>query len=117
MQRVKHVSLSLLLGIIFSIFLGTFSYSADEGTVTLKGNVICLIPDFKSGTVEPVIATKPCNSFPLHHHFLVTENAVYSLQGLEAGLMKIEQNPKRTNVKITGKVKGSKQTGWVLFVW
>jgi len=116
MQRVKLVSLSLLLGIIFSTFPSTFSYSKDEGMTTLRGNVVCLLPDFKNGTVQPVIATSPCSGLPQHNHVLVTNNAVYSLQGLDKGLMKIEQSSKRTNVKISGKVKGNKQTGWILFV-
>ena len=116
MQRIKFVSLSLILGIAFSISLSTFSHSADEGTTTLQGNIVCLLPDYEKGTVKPVIATGPCDGYPPHEHVLVTKNTVYSLQGLEEGLMKIEQSSNRTNVKITGKVEGSDQTAWVLFV-
>jgi len=115
MQRIKFVSLSLILGIAFSISLSAFSHSADEST-TLQGNVVCLLPDYESGNVKPVIATGPCNSYPPHQHVLVTKDQVYSLQGLQDGLMKIQLNSHRTNVKITGKVKGSDQTAWVLFV-
>jgi hypothetical protein len=115
MQRIKFVSLSLILGIAFSISLSTFSHSADEAK-TVQGNVVCLIPDYESGNVKPVIATGPCDGLPPHQHVLVTPSAVYSLQGLQDGLMKITQNPDRTNVKIAGKVEGSDQTAWVLFV-
>ncbi len=116
MKRLNLVSMSLVLGIIFSVVICTFSYAEDEGTKSIQGNVICLIPDYAHGTVKPVIATHPCDGLPTHQHVLVTEDTVYSLQGLQDGLRKIEQNPNRTDVVIAGKVKGSEQTGWVLFV-
>lgn len=116
MQRVNLVLMSLLLGVVFSIVFSTSSFSADEGMKTIKGNVVCLIPNFRSGTVQTIIATHSCDKLPVHQHVLVTENAVYSLQGLQAGLMRIEQSPKRHNVTIVGRVEGSRQTGWVLFV-
>jgi len=116
MQRIKFVSLSLILGIAFSISLSALSHSADEGTTTIQGNVVCLLPDYEKGTVKPVIATGPCDGYPPHQHVLVTPTVVYSLQGLQDGLMKIEQSSNRTNAKITGKVEGSDQTAWVLFV-
>jgi len=115
MKDLKLTTLILILGISFSMFLSTVSY-ADKGTTTIQGNVICLIPDYASGTVKPVIATHPCDGEPTHQHLVVTDNTVYSLQGLQDGLKKIERNPNRTNVKIAGNVQGSEQTGWVLFV-
>lgn len=78
--------------------------------------MVCLIPDYAKVTVNPVIATQPCEGLPPHQHVLVTETRVYSLQGLQDGLMKIEKPPHRVNVKITGKVEGSDQMGWILFV-
>jgi len=116
MQRINLFSLTLVLGITLAIFICAFSQAADEGTTTIQGNVICLIPDYANGTVKPVVATHPCDGLPPHQHVLVTDTAVYSLQGLQDGLKKIEQNPNRTNVQIAGKVQGSEQTGWVLFV-
>jgi len=116
MQRIKFVSLSLILGIAFSVTLSAFSHSADEDTQTIQGNVVCLIPDYENGNVKPVIATGPCDAYPPHQHVLVTKSAVYSLQGLQDGLMKIAQSSNRTDVEITGKVQGSDQTAWVLFV-
>ncbi len=113
-KNLKLTTLALMIGISLSIFASSLSY-ADEAK-TVQGNVICLIPDYAKGTVNPVIATHPCDGLPPHQHVLVTKTKVYSLQGLQDGLMKIERNPDRTNVKITGKVEGSEQTGWILFV-
>ncbi len=81
-----------------------------------QGNVVCLVPDYANGSVKPVIATHPCDGMPPHQHLLVTDDTVYSLQGLQDGLKKITQSPDRTDVQIAGKVQGSEQTGWVLFV-
>jgi len=116
MQRIKFVSLSLILGIAFSISLSTFSHSAEEGNETVVGTVICLIPDYESGTVKPVIATSPCHGLPRHQHVLVTKSTVYSLHGLQDGLRKVEESPQRKDAKIVGRVEGSEQTGWILFV-
>lgn len=116
MKRFKLITLMLVLAITFSLFVSASSHAADKRTQTIQGNVICLIPDYEKGTVNPVIATHPCDGLPPHSHVLVTENKIYSLQGLQDGLMKIELNPHRENIKITGKVEGSNQTGWVLFV-
>ena len=79
MQRIKFVALSLILGMAFSVSLSAFSHSADEGTQTLQGNVVCLIPDYEKGTVKPVIASGPCDGLPPHEHVLVTKNTVYSV--------------------------------------
>lgn len=116
MKHLSLVSMSLVLGIALSIVICNFSYAADEDTKSIKGNVVCLIPDYAGGTVKPVIATHPCDGLPPHQHVLVTDDTVYSLQGLQDGLKKIELNPHRTDVVIAGKVQGSEQTGWVLFV-
>lgn len=115
MKRLQWITaFTLIFVITLSIFTVAMSYADD--TKTIQGNVVCLIPDYAKGTVNPVIATKPCDGLPPHQHVLVTETRVYSLQGLQDGLMKIEKNPHRMNVKITGKVEGSDQTGWILFV-
>ena len=117
MKHLKLTTLTLILGIAFSVAFSssTFADSKDDHA-TINGNVVCLLPDYEKGTVNPVIATKPCDGYPPHHHVVVTDIAVYSLQGFQDGLKKIEQNPNRTNVKIAGKIQGSEQTGWVLFV-
>lgn len=114
MKRFSILMLTLVLGVAFSVAFSDSSF-ADEST-SVKGNVICLIPDYKTGTVNPVIATAPCDGYPPHQHVVVSDTAVYSLQGLQDGLMKIQQSSNRTNVTIAGKIKGSEQTGWILFV-
>ena len=111
---MKNLTLTLIFGLTLSIFATTLSYADD--TKTIQGNVICLIPDYEKGTVNPVIATHPCDGLPPHSHLLVTENRIYVIQGLQDGLKKIEINPHRENIKITGKVEGSDQSGWILFV-
>lgn len=116
MQRFKMVVLSLVMVVGFTSLVAISSHAADEDTKIVQGNVVCLLPDYESGNVKPVIATHDCSGLPPHHHVVVTKDRVYSLQGLQDGLMKIEQNPHRTNVEITGKIEGSDQTGWVLFV-
>ena len=114
MRNLKLTTLTLIFGLTLSLFAVTLGYAGE--TKTVQGNVICLIPDYEKGTVNPVIATHPCDGLPPHNHVLVTENRIYSIQGLQDGLKKIEINPHRENVKITGKVEGSDQTGWILFV-
>jgi hypothetical protein len=115
MKRLQLITaFTLIFVITLSIFAVSMSYADD--TKTIQGNVVCLIPDYAKGTVNPVIATKPCDGLPPHQHVLVTETRVYSLQGLQDGLMKIEKNSHRINMKITGKVEGSDQKGWILFV-
>jgi len=84
--------------------------------VTVEGNVICLIPDYDKGTVNPVIATGPCNNEPAHQHLLIGKDGkVYTLQGLQEGLMKIATSPNHTGVKITG-MATENPGGWVLYV-
>ncbi len=116
MKRFSILMLALVLGIAFSVAFSNSSFADKDKATSVKGNVICLIPNYEDGTVKPVIATGPCDGLPPHEHVLVTKNTVYSLQGLQDGLMKITQSSNRTNVKITGKVEGSEQTGWILFV-
>ena len=117
MRRFTICMLSLVFVMVFSIaFSGTSFADKKDDHATINGNVVCLLPDYENGTVNPVIATKPCDGYPPHHHVVVTDTAVYSLQGLQDGLMKIEQSSDRTDVAITGKVQGSEQTGWILFV-
>ena len=116
MKSLKPIFMSLIVAVAFAGLFTASSSAADERMTTIEGKVICLIPDYANGTVKPVIASGPCDGMPPHQHLVVTKDKVYVLQGLQDGLMKIEQNPQRTNIKIAGKVQGSEQTGWVLFV-
>ena len=117
MKHLRLITLSLVLAITISFAFSSSSFAdTKDDHATINGNVICLLPDYKTGNVNPVIATAPCDGYPPHHHVVVTDTAVYSLQGLQDGLTKIEKNPNRTNVEIAGKIQGTEQTGWVLFV-
>ena len=115
MIRVKYVVAVLILAAFLGGTYAVSSLAAGEGMQTVQGTVICLIPDYAKGTVNPVVATKPCDGEPPHQHIIITSDTVYSLQGLQDGLMKIERNPQRTDVKISGEVKGN-ENGWILFV-
>lgn len=115
MRRSTLIILSFTAAFLFSVSLAGSSFAKEE-TVTVEGNVICLIPDYQSGTVKPVIANGPCKNQPPHPHMLITkEGKVYYLQGLQDGLIKIQQNPVHTDVKITGRAEQT-PGGWVLYV-
>jgi hypothetical protein len=115
---MNRFSLLILGAFIISLGLVSLStnatYAADD-EVIVQGNVVCLVYD-KKGNVTPMIATGPCDGYPPHQHILVTkEGTVYSLQGLQDGLVKIAKMPQRTDVEIKGKVQGN-QYGWILVV-
>ncbi len=107
------------LFVLFSLFVFSLvnaSLAGDKTTVTIEGNVVCLLPDYEKGTVNPVIATGPCTNDPPHEHILVSkDNKVYYLQGLQEGLMKVALNPNHTDVKITGQAEQT-AGGWILYV-
>lgn len=116
MKKATLVAFSTMF-FVFALAVSSSFAEEHEGTkVTVEGNVICLIPDYQKGTVNPVIATGPCNNVPPHQHLLVGKDGkVYTLQGLQEGLMTIAANPNHTDVKITGKVEEN-PGGWVLYV-
>lgn len=115
MKRFSFLILSfLIIGVALASFSTAPTYAAGEDVI-IQGNVICLVYD-KKGNVTPMIATGPCDGYPPHQHILVTkEGTVYSLQGLEGGLVKIAKMPQRTDVQVKGKVQGNKY-GWILVV-
>jgi hypothetical protein len=120
MQRIKMLAFSLVIAVICAGIFTVRSYAADEGMKatpgSVTGTVICLIPDYKKGTVTPVVATGPCNTLPPHQHIIMTkEGTVYTIQGLQDGLMKVSLMPQRENVTMTGKIEGNNY-GWVLLV-
>lgn len=116
MSKVKFLSGVMVLVVALMIAAASTSRAADEESETVEGTIICLIPDYGNATVKPVVATGPCDKLPPHQHIVVTKDKVYSLQGLQDGLMKIEQSSQRSNVKVAGKIEGSDQTAWVLIV-
>ncbi len=116
MRYFSYLVLSLVLLSCFIFSLVSTSPAADQTTVTVEGNVVCLLPDYEKGTVNPVIANGPCTNDPPHEHILVSkDNKVYYLQGLQEGLMKVALNPNHTDVKITGKAEQT-PGGWILYV-
>ena len=113
---MKKVTLAVLSLMIVIAFAGKSVYAGHEEMQEIEGNVICLIPDYAKGTVKPVLATEPCDGMAPHAHVLVGKDGkIYSLQGLDQGLMKIQKSAQRSNVKIMGKVEGNSR-GWVLYV-
>ena len=99
---------------LLGVSLSTLSIADEKQTV--EGNVICLIPDYEKGNVNPVIATKPCNGLPAHSHLLMTkEGKIYFLQELGKGLQELQLSSNRINVKVSGVAKEN-PGGWVLFV-
>ena len=87
--------------------------------VTLMGNVICLLPEYKSGTVKPVIATTPCDGYAPHAHVILDIRSkvgnVYAVQGSPEAIKRLQQTSNRKDVEIKGKISGN-ATGWVITV-
>jgi len=85
----------------------------------LKGNVICLLPEYKSGTVKPVIATAPCDGYAQHAHVILDTRSkvgnVYAVLGSSEAITRLEQTSNRKDVEIKGKISGN-ATGWVITV-
>jgi len=87
--------------------------------VTLKGNVICLLPEYKSGKVKPVIATAPCDGYAPHAHVILDTRSkvgnVYAVQSSPEALKRLQQTSNRKDIEIKGKISGN-TTGWVITV-
>lgn len=116
MKGFRLVVTSLIIAVAFAGLFTVRSFAADPAPQSVQGTIICLIPDYKKGTVTPVIATGPCNTLPPHQHVLMTKDGtVYSLQGLQDGLMKVALMPQKENVTMAGKIEGNNY-GWVLIV-
>ena len=90
-----------------------------EDIKPLTGNVICLLPDKKTGSVTPVIATSPCDKLPQHAHVFVDLRGevgqVYAVQGSEEAILRLEKTSNRENVEIKGKIGGN-QDAWIITV-
>lgn len=113
-MRYTYLKLIVLAIMLLGVSLTTLSFADEKQSV--EGNVICLIPDYEKGNVNPVIATEPCNGLPAHSHILMTkEGKIYYLQELGKGLQELQLSSNRRNVKVTGVVKEN-PGGWVLFV-
>jgi hypothetical protein len=50
-----------LVGLFLSVSFYISQAEDPHAQDSVKGNVICLIPDYEKGSVNPVIATEPCD--------------------------------------------------------
>ncbi|MDA2918825.1 hypothetical protein MYX76_04920 [Desulfobacterota bacterium AH_259_B03_O07] len=84
--------------------------------ITVKGTIVCLLPNYGAGNFKQVVATGPCGEYEQHLHVVHTSDGqVYALHGSEASIKKIESMSNRNEVELQGKVQGE-QGAWVLFV-
>lgn len=86
----------------------------------VQGNIVCLLPDHKEGTVKPVIASEPCYGIQPHAHVIVGTKGehkgfVYAIEGSENAIEKFEKRKDRKDVKVEGSIRGS-QKGWILSI-
>ena len=82
----------------------------------VTGTIVCMLPNYKTLTFTPVVASGPCNELEPHLHVVLTKSGeVYALEGTEESIHRIESMPKRENVEIQGQIQGE-QGAWVLFV-
>lgn len=107
--------------VIATFGLSSFSNS-EEGTHEediIYGNVVCLIPDIKSGNVSPVIANKNCNGPKAHAHVIVDtrskEGNVYAVQGSPEAISRLQALKVKEDVAVKGKISGDQQA-WIITV-
>ena len=89
----------------------------DKGaTQSVEGTLVCLLPNYEDGTVQPIVATAPCGEKDQHLHVVHTNDGqVYALHGTEEAIQNLENSTERDNVKLQGQVQGE-QGAWVLYV-
>ena len=88
----------------------------DSKEVRVTGTVFCLLPNYRDGNVEPMVATSPCNEYEPHAHVIYTnEGQTYALHGPHDKITAIESNPQRKNVTLSGSLQGN-DGGWILYV-
>jgi len=84
--------------------------------ITVKGTIVCLLPNYGDANFKQVVATGPCTEYEQHLHVVHTSDGqVYALHGSEASIKKIESMSNRKEVELQGKIQGE-QGAWVLFV-
>jgi len=83
---------------------------------TIVGTIVCLLPDYKMRYVKPVLSVVPCiNQIPHSHIAYTSEGKIYALHGTEEKINKIQTDPNRIDVSITGIVQGNDK-GWILYI-
>lgn len=98
--------------------LGTASALDESGAkeASVSGTLVCLLPNYEDGSVQPVVATSPCGEKDQHLHVVTTSGGqVYALHGSEEAISKLESATDRNNVELQGKIQGD-QGAWVLYV-
>jgi len=88
----------------------------DIARTKVIGTVLCVLPNYEQGNVNPVIADSPCNEYEPHAHFIQTDDGeIYALHGPLEKIVSIEKNLQRENVTLTGILRANK-SGWILYV-
>ena len=84
--------------------------------ITVKGTIVCLLPNYQAGNFKQVVAAGPCTELDQHLHVIQTSDGqVYAIHGSEEAIHRIESMPNRNDVELKGKIQGD-QGAWVLFV-
>jgi len=117
MKGGKQTVAGVLDGHTRGYILASSSALDDKGaTQTVEGALVCLLPNYEDGTVQPVVATAPCGEKDQHLHVVHTNDGqVYALHGTEEAIKNLENSIDRDNVKLQGQVQGE-QGAWVLYV-
>jgi len=117
MKGGKQTVEGVLTGHTRGYILAASSALDDKGaTETVEGTLVCLLPNYEDGTVQPVVATSPCGEHGQHLHVVQTASGqVYALHGSEEAIKSLEATSDRNNVKLQGQIQGE-QGAWVLYV-
>jgi|GEM_PF-833266 len=117
MKGGKQTVAGELAGHTRGYILASSSALDDKGaTQSVEGTLVCLLPNYEDGTVQPVVATAPCGEKDQHLHVVHTNDGqVYALHGTEEAIQNLENSTERDNVKLQGQVQGE-QGAWVLYV-
>jgi len=117
MKGGKQTVAGELAGHTRGYILASSSALDDKGaTQSVEGTLVCLLPNYEDGTVQPVVATAPCGEKDQHLHVVhANDGQVYALHGTEEAIQNLENSTERDNVKLQGQVQGE-QGAWVLYV-
>ncbi len=117
MKGGKQTVTGELAGHTRGYILASSSALDDKGaTQSVEGTLVCLLPNYEDGTVQPVVATAACGEKDQHLHVVHTNDGqVYALHGTEEAIKNLENSTERDNVKLQGQVQGE-QGAWVLYV-
>ncbi len=84
--------------------------------ITVTGTIYCLFPNYRDGSVTPMVATAPCDEYEDHAHVIYTnEGQTYAIHGPHEKITAIEKTSERKNVTLKGNVQGN-NGGWILYV-